>query len=423
MTIFIGNTTFNNLEILAGNTATFASSGGFVVTGSFNAIGSSGTEIVMSATTAGQRALFRIGSSQNVQYVVATDIDSSIGVPVTDMAGTTSNTINWLLTGTAVNYIWTGSGANASALLSSNWSVLATPTGGNSVYFTDVGTGNCTWDILDSMLLLTINSSYAGTVTTTTRMDVTNALTVQGNLTVGAGGLNAASVDASDATAKTISMGNGTWLVRGNVSLNGSSLTLNRNGSTLIMNANGNLNASANTLNIVSISNGTTTLAGNLNIDNKLNVYSTLILGVNTLTITGSLNNAGSISVDGSMVKGYGSSLTLVGNTTFNRIELVNNTTSNWGAGNSFVFAGSFNALGTDTEGVVIRSTVSSTSAKFLATLAQNIGYVLVSDNDASGGAIMAASAGSLTRTVNWYLNGTGIVVTTVSDIFFELFE
>jgi len=423
MTIFVGNTTFNNLEIIAGNTATFASSGGFVVTGSFSAIGSAGTWVVMNATTSGQRAILRLGSSQDVQYVDATDIDSSVGVPVTNLSGSVSNTVNWTATGTAVNYIFTGSAATASALLSSNWSTITTPTGGNYVYFTDVGTGNCTWDILDSMGLIFINSSYAGLVTTTTRMDVIGALTVQGNLTVGAGGANVGSVDASDATAKTISMGNGTWLVKGNVSLNGANLTLNRDGSTLIMNANGNLNASANTLNIVSISNGTTTLTEALNIDNKLNIFSTLSLGANTLTITGSLNNAGTFTGGTSIVRGYGSSLTLVGNTTFNQLTLLNNTSSNWGATNSFVFTDSFNVLGTDTEGVTIYSTVSATSAKFKATTAQSIGYALVEDNNAFGGTVMDASAGSLTRTVNWYLNGTAIVIVVGGDTFFEFFE
>lgn len=423
MTIFIGNTTFNNLEIVASSTAQFASSGGFVVTGTFTAIGSTGTEIVVYTTTADQRALFRIGSSQNVQYVIATDIDSSVGVPVSDMAGTTDNTINWVLTGTPVNYIWTGSGATASALLSSNWSVLKTPTGGNSVYFTGVGTGNCTWDILNSMLLLTINSSYAGTVTTTSRMDVSGALTLDGGFVAGNEGVNVGSVDASGSATRTVDMGAGKWIIKGNADFSGTNLTLDRGDSELIMNANGNLKAATQTLNLVTISNGTTTLTGNLNIDNKLSILSVLALGANTLNITGSLNTVGTFTRGTSIVIGHGSSFTIVGNTTFNQIKLMYDTTSNWKAGGSFVFADTFTALGVNSNGVTIRSTSSGGYYFFKATTAQNIGYVDVSYSNATGGTIMIGSAGSLTKTYGWYLNGTAIYVAPFGDIFFELFE
>lgn len=98
----VGNTTFNGLTFLATRTINLASSAGFVVAGSFICLGSATTQIVLSATTAGQRGILRIGSGQNVAWTIATDIDSSLGVLVTDSAGTITNTINWSTGGTIV---------------------------------------------------------------------------------------------------------------------------------------------------------------------------------------------------------------------------------------------------------------------------------------------------------------------------------
>lgn len=98
----VGNTSFNGLTFLATRTINLASSGSFVVTGSFNAVGSQNNLVVLSATTSGQRGLLTVGSSQNVTWVLATDIDSSKGVLVVNSLGTLSNTVNWSTGGVVV---------------------------------------------------------------------------------------------------------------------------------------------------------------------------------------------------------------------------------------------------------------------------------------------------------------------------------
>ena len=93
--IITGATSFNALTFYATRTINLASSGNFAVSGSFLAIGSANDMIVLSATTGGQRGLLAVKGGQNVVFVVATDIDSSAGTTVSNVGGTTSNTINW----------------------------------------------------------------------------------------------------------------------------------------------------------------------------------------------------------------------------------------------------------------------------------------------------------------------------------------
>lgn len=98
----VGNTSFNILTFLATRTINIASSGSFVAASSFNALGSAGSLIVLSATTSGQRGLLTVASNQNVNWVIATDIDSSKGNTVVNSMGTVSNTINWIYTTSAM---------------------------------------------------------------------------------------------------------------------------------------------------------------------------------------------------------------------------------------------------------------------------------------------------------------------------------
>lgn len=93
----VGNTSFNALTFTA-SSVNLASSANFVAASTFTANGGGASNlIVLSATTAGQRAIFRVSGGQAVSFVSATDMDSSGGNTVSNASGTTSNTINWTI--------------------------------------------------------------------------------------------------------------------------------------------------------------------------------------------------------------------------------------------------------------------------------------------------------------------------------------
>ena len=93
--IVVGATSFNLLTFSA-SSVNLASSANFVAASTFTANGAGANNlIVLTATTAGQRAIFRVSGGQSVSFVSATDIDSSGGNAVSNANGVISNTINW----------------------------------------------------------------------------------------------------------------------------------------------------------------------------------------------------------------------------------------------------------------------------------------------------------------------------------------
>ena len=93
-----GATSFYNLTINAGKTVHLTSTQTFAVTGTFNAIGTSGAGVItLDATTPESAAHFDVTTVGTVSYVTATDIDSATGSAIVDVGGTLLRTVNWSL--------------------------------------------------------------------------------------------------------------------------------------------------------------------------------------------------------------------------------------------------------------------------------------------------------------------------------------
>lgn len=96
--IFAGSAgwTANTLNTtVQGQTITFVSTVTYTVTNAFTGIGAPAFKILFKASTPASRAILTFTNPQNVYYVSATDIDSSLGSPVTTLGGVISNTLNW----------------------------------------------------------------------------------------------------------------------------------------------------------------------------------------------------------------------------------------------------------------------------------------------------------------------------------------
>ena len=99
-----------------------------------------------------------------------------------------------------------------------NWSGGVVPGASDDVVFDGTGLGNCTLDVNVSVLSITINSAYTGTLDA-----VTFNLTTSGNFTDSAG---------------RILFGSGTWTIGGNLTLRGTS---NTNCQSATINVTGNV--------------------------------------------------------------------------------------------------------------------------------------------------------------------------------------
>lgn len=85
----------------AGLTHTFAATKTYTVTGALTLTGTNASRIVFVSSTGASQAIFtlqnNLTTTQDVGYVNATDIDSSLGQTIWDFGGTLSNATNWNL--------------------------------------------------------------------------------------------------------------------------------------------------------------------------------------------------------------------------------------------------------------------------------------------------------------------------------------
>jgi hypothetical protein len=116
-TIYMGNGTLdlngvsiNNLSLnVASSTTTLAS--GVNIAGTFSDIATAGAHQILNSSIGGtQRTLTMLtGSTVNLNYLNATDIDSHLGNQVIDVGGILSNTLNWYNTavgGANMFFLW-----------------------------------------------------------------------------------------------------------------------------------------------------------------------------------------------------------------------------------------------------------------------------------------------------------------------------
>ncbi len=91
-----GATTFKNFTINAGKTVHLTSTQTFTVSGTFNADGDAVNTITLDSTVADSQGVFPVTTLGTVDYVIATDINSSGGVEIVDTNGTLDNATNWV---------------------------------------------------------------------------------------------------------------------------------------------------------------------------------------------------------------------------------------------------------------------------------------------------------------------------------------
>jgi hypothetical protein len=164
-------------------------------------------------------------------------------------------------------YIWTGLGSDNSALTAANWAQGSAPTSGVSVYFGDVSTKNCTWDITDSIADFTVDYGYGpGTITLNNNFTSTSTILINGGTLVD----NAKTVNfknASIANASGLLTSTGTWVETDSGTC-------------------ANPNESTNSLAILKITSGKTcTLTGNFNAKKLILEDSSTITGGYTFCI------------------------------------------------------------------------------------------------------------------------------------------
>jgi len=92
-----GFTTANVSAIVAARTINFNTGSTYTITSGITATGTLASPIVFKSSTAGQKAIITLaqGSSQDIDFLNATDIDSSGGLTFWSFQGVLSNTINW----------------------------------------------------------------------------------------------------------------------------------------------------------------------------------------------------------------------------------------------------------------------------------------------------------------------------------------
>ena len=95
--------TFANTGLTSARTNTLVSAKTYTVTTALNLKGVLATKMSLLASTPETKAIFTLayGATQDVCYILATDIDSSLGQPIFNFKGTNTTTYNW---STALGY-------------------------------------------------------------------------------------------------------------------------------------------------------------------------------------------------------------------------------------------------------------------------------------------------------------------------------
>lgn len=105
-----GDTNFYNMTINAGKTVTMDADDTFAVTNIFTAEGTDENRITLQSDDAGTQVDFDVTTVGTVNYVNATDIDSSDGSEISEEMGILSNCLNWITgeLGDAISAIFFG---------------------------------------------------------------------------------------------------------------------------------------------------------------------------------------------------------------------------------------------------------------------------------------------------------------------------
>lgn len=97
------------VQTTAGITITLVAAKTYTVTTTYTMGGTNASRVVLKSSSGGSQAIFTLQNNptttQDVYYVNATDIDSSLGQTVWEFVGSVSNTLNWqFLTGNSATY-------------------------------------------------------------------------------------------------------------------------------------------------------------------------------------------------------------------------------------------------------------------------------------------------------------------------------
>ncbi len=311
---WVGNQTFNGTSGFTINTLTSTSAGStftlgagntYTVNNALTMTGTSPSHIVFQSDSTGNFTYFNLGNSatQNVQYVNATDIDSSGGQAISDSSGILTNTINW---GLSLLYFVNG-GVNNNWSSSSNWSTSSGGAGGHAppdntdTAVFDVNSPNVTIDS-PAVAQVVIFSSYGARTAT-----FNSTLTVSGNVTLGS------TMSFAGSSALIL---NNTSTITSNGKTLGVPLTLQ--GTSLTYTLNGNLTVSglvtASGTSSQSINSGTLIASGGFDQNTSATLGGTTVIqlagGIWSNTGGGVFNNtltlAGNITVSGTVKKSSG---------------------------------------------------------------------------------------------------------------------
>ena len=94
----------------AGSRIIFQSGSRYTVTSSLQLLGTAASNMIFTTSLANSSSIFTLkqGAAQDVEYVIATDINSGEGQTIWDFGGTLTRTVNWnvLTAPQGVAYTW-----------------------------------------------------------------------------------------------------------------------------------------------------------------------------------------------------------------------------------------------------------------------------------------------------------------------------
>jgi len=276
----------------AGKTATIAGIMAFTGQSGF------GEKISLRSTTDGTAWNLNVsGGASNMNYLDVKNSDASSGNSVVTLNSTNDATapanVNWIFSTNASDIYWTNASGDNKWSTLNNWSGGAVPTSSSNVYFNTTSIANCTVDAAVSVVNLTLDTGYTGTVT------LANTLSTTANFTITQGTFDAATyavtvggnLVSSGSLTRSLKLGTGTWSVAGNWdTTTGSNITINPGTSTVSLTGTGTLKTAGGVDTFYNLTCAASTKTTTLDVTStsiESQIKNVLTLGGGTLTKTG----------------------------------------------------------------------------------------------------------------------------------------